>query len=110
MRNRNPNYAMTEVAARRLGPLLGDVVFVGGCATGLLTDDVTSAPVRLTEDVDVIAEIATYGQYASFGERLSAAGFQEDGSEGAPICRWIAAGLRLDVMPTLEGVLGFSNR
>ena len=28
----------------------------------------------------------------------------------APICRWLVAGVTVDVMPTLPDVLGFSNR
>ena len=75
-----------------------------------LINDPASTPIRMTTDVDVIAEVATYGQYANLGERLRGLGFLEDGSEGAPICRWVAGGLKLDVMPTLECVLGFANR
>jgi len=45
--------------------------------------------VRLTFDVDVIAEINSYADYASFSERLRALGFREDTSRGAPLCRWL---------------------
>lgn len=31
----NPNIEMLEVAVERLGRLIGDVVFLGGCATHL---------------------------------------------------------------------------
>ncbi len=107
----NPNFAVTEAVARRLGPLLSEFVFVGGCATGLLITDPASAPVRVTKDVDVIAELATsYAAYADLGERLRALGFGEDSTEGAPICRWTAGDLRLDVMPTTGSTLGFANR
>ena len=102
----NPNFAVTEAVARRLGPLLPEFVFVGGCATALLITDAASAPVRVTKDVDVIAEAA----YADLGDRLRALGFGEDGSEGAPVCRWTAGDLRLDVMPATGGALGFTNR
>jgi hypothetical protein len=34
----------------------------------------------------------------------------EDTSDGAPLCRWRKGGLILDVMPTREDILGFSNR
>src|SRR6266851_2931963 len=37
-------------------------------------------------------------------------GFSEDSSEGAPICRWLIDHMKLDVMPTDETILGFSNR
>ena len=61
-------------------------------------------------DVDVIAEIASYAEYASFSERLRAQGFQEDVSEAAPVCRWLIDEMILDVMPTEQKVLGFTSR
>jgi hypothetical protein len=98
------------MAAERLRLLLPEIVFVGGCATGLLIDDPGAARVRGTYDVDVIAEIASYAEYTVFSERLRALGFQEDTSEGAPLCRWRHGGLILDVMPLDPKILGFSNR
>jgi hypothetical protein len=106
----NPNLELLQMAAERLRPLLPKVVFVGGCATGLLIDDPGAAPVRGTYDVDVIAEIASYAEYTIFSERLRALGFQEDTREGAPLCRWQHGGLILDVMPLDPKILGFSNR
>jgi len=72
--------------------------------------DAAAANPRTTLDVDVIAEITSYAEYAAFGERLRALGFREDTSEGAPLCRWVHGGTILDVMPLDEKVLGFSNR
>jgi len=109
VKRQNPNLAATEAIARRLGPLLPKFVFVGGCATGLLITDPSSAPVRVTRDVDVIAELASYGEYSALGEQLRSLGFREDDSEGAPVCRWTTGELLLDVMPT-TGTLGFTNR
>ncbi len=106
----NPNLTITEVVAKRLGPLLPDLVFVGGCATGLLITDPASAPVRATRDVDVIAELASYGKYALLGDRLRDLGFQEHSGEDAPICRWAIDDILLDVMPSSEAVFGFANR
>jgi hypothetical protein len=37
-----------------LGPLLDELVFVGGCATGLLITDPASGGIRPTIDVDTI--------------------------------------------------------
>ena len=106
----NPNLELLELAAERLRQLLPEIVFVGGCATGLLIDDPGAAPVRGTYDVDVIAEIGSYAEYTVFSERLRALGFKEDSREGAPLCRWIHGALTLDVMPLDPQVLGFSNR
>lgn len=106
----NPNFVLTEEVARRLGPLLPEFVFVGGCTTGLFITDPASAPVRPTRDVDVIAELVTYSQWANLGDRLRTMGFHEDPREGAPICRWAIGDMLLDVMPAFGKVLGFSNK
>jgi hypothetical protein len=31
-------------------------------------------------------------------------------SENAPVCRWLVDSIKVDVMPTQEDILGFSNR
>src|SRR5271156_5248306 len=106
----NPNLALLETSAQKLAPLLGEIVFVGGCATGLLINDPGAAAVRKTYDVDIIAEIASYAEYGIFSERLRLLDFTEDSSEGAPLCRWKFQDLILDVMPLDPAILGFSNR
>jgi hypothetical protein len=92
-----------------LEPLLGELVFVGGCATALLITDKAAADVRPTFDVDAIAEITSYAEYNDFSEKLRKLGFQEDTSEGAPLCRWRQKTTTLDVMPLDAKILGFSN-
>jgi predicted nucleotidyltransferase len=104
------NLNLLVAVADRLKPLLDEVVFVGGCATGLLITDRAAAEVRATTDVDVIVKIATYAEHVSFFGRLRKLGFAEDTSPGAPICRWLIDGMVLDVMPTEETPLGFSDR
>jgi hypothetical protein len=106
----NSNIESLKYVAAKLGPLVSDVVFVGGCTTGLFITDKAAAEVRATFDVDVIAEIASYPEYATFSERLRAQGFREDTSEGAPLCRWLINKMVVDVMPTEEKILGFTNR
>lgn len=110
MQTKNPNLALLLSAARYLKPLLNEVVFVGGCTIALLVTDPAAAAVRATYDVDVIVEVTSYADYAVFSERLRTLGFQEDSSEGAPLCRWQKEQIKLDVMPLDETVLGFSNR
>jgi hypothetical protein len=105
------NRELLLAAARVLQPLAGELVFVGGSATGLMITDAAAADARSTYDVDVIAEIASYSAYRALGKRLRSLGFQEDTSEGAPLCRWQhQRGITLDVMLTDEKILGFSNR
>jgi hypothetical protein len=105
----NPNLELLTDAAKLLEPLLGELVFVGGCATALLITDKAAADVRPTFDVDAIAEITSYAGYDTFSERLKKLGFQEDTKEDAPRCRWRQETTTLDVMPLDPKVLGFSN-
>jgi hypothetical protein len=106
----DPNRALLEAAARVLRPLLDELVFLGGCATGLFLTDPAAAGLRPTKDVDTITEVASYAEYARLSERLRALGLTEDTREGAPLCRWRHGPLIIDVMPTSEEVLGFANR
>ena len=55
----NSNLDMLIRVALEIRPLLDEVVFVGGCATGFLITDPTAAPVRITNDVDTIVDIAS---------------------------------------------------
>ena len=59
----NPNIQILEAAAERLRTLTEEMVFVGGCATGLLLTDPAASPVRATIDVDVLVEVATLVEY-----------------------------------------------
>ena len=106
----NPNRELLLAAALALRPLLDELVFVGGCATGLLTTDEGAPNIRPTLDVAVLAEITSYAHYHRFAEPLRELGFVEDMSEGAPLCRWKHGAITLDVMPLDEHVLGFGNR
>jgi len=106
----NPNFQLLIDAAKLLKPILGKLVFVGGCTTGLLITDEAAADVRPTYDVDAIAEITSYMEYAEFSRKLRALGFREDSREGAPLCRWCQETTILDVMPLDGKILGFKNR
>jgi hypothetical protein len=104
------NLAMIRHVAGRLGHLRERVVFLGGAATALLITDSASPDVRVTTDVDVIVEIASRVDYYRLADSLRFAGFIEDTSENAPVCRWVVDGIAVDVMPTDEEILGFSNQ
>jgi len=99
--------ALIEAAASALGEFLDRVVFIGGCAVGLMITDTARPAVRATQHVDLIVEIGSKAEYYKLSEQLRAAGLQEDPEV---ICRWRLGALKIDVMPTDEGVLGFSNR
>ncbi|HVW09237.1 MAG TPA: hypothetical protein VHC90_11685 [Bryobacteraceae bacterium] len=70
--------AQVVAVANLLRPILDELVFVGGAITALLISDEGAGPPRTTLDVDAIAEITSYAEYAAFGERLRALGFSED--------------------------------
>ena len=106
----DPNLQLLETAARLLEPLLDEIVFVGGCVTGLLITDTATAGMRPTNDVDVIAEVYSYAEYGALSERLRQLGLVEDNREGAPTCRWRFEDSTIDVLPVDEQVLGFANR
>jgi len=93
--------------ARALRDLREELVFVGGCTTGLLISDPAASDVRPTRDVDVIAEIVSRSAYYALSKRLRSLGFREDAEV---ICRWQHSDeITLDVMPTDPNILGFSN-
>lgn len=111
MKASNANIKLIESVASCLGPLRERVVFLGGATIALLITDEATPYIRATDDVDVIVEVASYGEYINaLRNDLLACGFREDRSEDAPICRWIVAGIKVDVMPTDETILGFANR
>ena len=106
----NPNLNIMIAAANRLGELRDDMVFIGGCATGLLITDSAAPEVRPTIDVDVIVEVASRAEFYKLEEELRGRGFQQIMHNEAPICRWQADDVILDVMPTDPQILGFGNR
>jgi hypothetical protein len=103
----DPNLNLLEEAATKLAPFLDEIVFVGGVTLGLLITDQAAAPIRSTDDVDVIAEILTYVDYIAFSERLRKAQFTEDTSEQPLTCRWFHG--KLDVLALSKEVLGYTN-
>jgi hypothetical protein len=75
----------------------------------LLLTDPAAPPTRPTRDVDLIVEIASCREYWALQRELESRGFVQD-EDGGVICRWIVAGIQVDVMPTDPQILGFSNR
>lgn len=110
MKPNDPNVAMVEIVAARLDALRDQIVFVGGCAAGLLVTDPALPAIRATADVDVVVEVATLADYHRLEKKVAATGLQRDAREGAPICRWRLGEAVLDLMPSEEKILGFGNR
>jgi hypothetical protein len=105
----NPNAALLLSAVKKLVPLLDEIVFVGGCAAGLLITDQGAAPIRPTVDVDAIVEVACYADWINLGNRLRELGFEHPQVEGSPLCRWVHENVVFDSMPIDPMILGFSN-
>lgn len=110
MIRRDPNITRVELIANALGPLRERVVFVGGCAVGLLITDAAASPVRVTFDVDLVASVRALAAYHGMEKELARLGFKRDMSPDAPICRWRYRELEVDLMPADPNILGFSNR
>lgn len=106
----DPNVQSVELVAAALGDLRDELVLVGGCAASLLIDAPTAPPPRVTYDVDLIAVVAALRNYHALEEQFARRGFKRDVSPDAPICRWRIGAIEVDLMPTDEAVLGFSNR
>ncbi len=104
------NILMLQTVANGLGELKDEMVFVGGAVAELYADNPAGSEIRPTIDVDCVIEISSRLQFARLEENLRARGFTNDISKGAPICRWIYKDIKVDVMPTDEDILGFSNR
>lgn len=105
----NPNLGLLIAIARAMGPLREQVVFVGGCATGLLVDDADLLDVRPTEDVDAIVEVASLAAYHQVAEGLLERGFSQTMAANTPPFRWFWKHMQLDLVPLEEQVLGFAN-
>jgi len=101
--------ALREVA-RRMEPLETNFVFLGGAVIELLVDNPTVSELRPTKDVDVVAEVLTTAGFYALESKLRDAGFAHDSSEGAPLCRWLVNGHRVDIMPVEASPLGMNTR
>lgn len=106
----NPNLATLELVAQALGPVCDSVIFVGGCATGLLLTRERPDRIRITEDVDIVAQALTMHDYHAIEKQVRVRGFSNDMRPDAPICRWVYKNFTLDLMPTIKDILGFANR
>ncbi len=102
------NIVRIKAVANALDILKEKIVFVGG-ATISLYPDRQVFEVRPTDDVDVIIEILNYLNRAELEEKLRAVGFSHDIESGI-ICRYRIQGIIVDIMPTNDPSMGFSNK
>lgn len=102
------NKIRIKAVSNVLGDLKEKVVFVGG-ATISLYPDRQVFEVRPTDDVDVIIEILNYSERKELEERLRSIGFTHDIESGV-VCRYHIQGIIVDIMPTNDPSIGFSNK
>lgn len=102
------NIDRIKTVSHALGALKEKIVFVGGAVISLYADRAVFE-VRATEDVDVIIEIVNYSARAALEEKLRQIGFAHD-IESSVVCRFKIAGVVVDVMPTNDPSIGFTNK
>jgi predicted nucleotidyltransferase len=106
--NHRINITRIKAVHNRLGPLKDQVVFVGGATVSLYAD--REAPdVRETDDIDILVEISSRWKYMDIEEQLRTMGFK-NAQDSKFVGRYLLPGLVVDVMPTDEAILGFSNK
>lgn len=96
--------------ADALEELNADVAYVGGAVIQLYSSDGAARNPMTTYDVDCVVNITSYREYRSFEEKLYEKHFSNDTSEGAPICRYLFNGEKVDFMPKVDTGIGESNR
>jgi predicted nucleotidyltransferase len=101
------NIVRIKAVANALTELKEKVVFVGG-ATISLYPDRPVFEVRPTDDIDVIIEILNYDDRAKLEEKLRSIGFSHDIESGI-VCRFKIQGIIVDIMPTNDPSIGFTN-
>ena len=106
---------MNEIAAsivalnERLKDAPFDFAFLGGSVLSLLVNDPTVDAIRVTKDIDIVANVRTRTEFHREERELESRGFRHDTREDAPICRWIVDGIVVDVLPVREDVLGWKS-
>ena len=103
------NITRIKAVSNALAKLQTPVVFAGGATVSLYADIDFREEARPTDDVDVVLELVAYINYAAVEVQIRAIGFVND-IHSKVICRYKYKGLIVDIMPTDEKVLGFSNK
>ena len=109
MRLSQKNREQLELVALGLQDLVGSVTFVGGAVLGVYLTELGAPAGRPTEDVDVVTSGMSFYSELEVDQRLRELDFRHDTSEGAPTCRWIYKGAKVDVMSPKALKTGFTN-
>jgi predicted nucleotidyltransferase len=108
MKHVHENITRIKAVYNALGGLKNKVVFVGGATVSLYAQR-EALEIRETKDVDILVEIGSRWEFADIEQQLRDMGFRND-PDSRFLGRYLLPGLIVDVMPTDEGILGFSNQ
>lgn len=108
MISHNINILRIKAVNILLEELSEEVVYVGGAAVSLYANR-PGQEFRPTQDVDILVEVGSTGDYLVIQEKLRQKGFEVD-TTSKFVGRFKAQGLIVDLMATSEAILGFSNR
>ncbi len=97
---------MIEIVAKSLDSLIKEIVFIGGAATSLYSNQNNKLEFRPTEDVDCIINVTSKLEFYALENKLRSLGFENNSTM---ICRWNVNGIVVDIMPTDANILGFTN-
>ena len=101
--------ALISSVAESLDTELDKFILVGGAAAALLIDSNAAIDIRPTDDIDLVLDVESYLKYNQLIELLRKKhGFKHD--MNGPLCRFIVRGVTVDLMPTDEEVLRFTNK
>lgn len=110
MNSHELNLLRLQTLAVALQELLPRLVFTGGAVLSFYINRLQSVTVRPTTDVDSVIAAINRKKYYEIDLRLRHLGFVNDLRPGAPLCRYLYRDIILDLMPTTQSILGFSNR
>lgn len=99
----DPNLAKIELIASALGSLRDRLVFVGGCAVGLLITDTAAAPVRVTFDVDLVARVTALAAYHGIEKEFVRLGFSREAYSDRGGADMLASHDLEDIINVLDG-------
>jgi len=105
--NQHVNIVRLKVIAIALESLKEKIVFVGGATVSLYANRIVFE-IRPTDDVDVIIEILSYAKRIALEDKLLSLEFSNDIESGI-VCRYRIQGIIVDIIPTNEPSIGFSN-
>ncbi|MFZ1678725.1 MAG: hypothetical protein WAT91_15695 [Saprospiraceae bacterium] len=105
--NHHANITRIKAVYNALGNLRDNVVFIGGAIISFYPDREVME-VRPTDDIDILIEILSYAERSILEEQLRSMGFTHDIASGI-VCRFKIQGIIVDVLPTDDHSIGFSN-